>query len=273
MAMIRWAFDHQKINESYLTPPSKQAAAKRSNPSWTNATCLVIQEAGHPDFGKFLLAEQAGVPVPPGPPAMTEGCGTPTPIPDYVVIDQASGRPTHYSQSEEGTLFYSDKLNVDGTDILVKTSLQILKEEAYCYSYDQYAEATGLATDRINSLAEEFFKHGTKAATDHHVGVAMHSNGFYNSMAVIMLNALAMVFNLILTKTSGARRPVIDPLVAKTINGYPMSLENYIRTTIKRLAFDNSDVHTKARELGLISSEIRTLPVLIFSVRNLTLEI
>lgn len=192
MAMVRWAFEQKKINEAYLSAPSKEAAAKRKNPSWTNATYLVIQEPDHPDFGKFLRAEQIGLSSSSAPAAQAPAGGGPAPVPtpDYVVIDTASGKPMLYSQSEEGTILYSGKLNVGGTDVLVKTSLQLLMEEANRYTFNQYAEATGLAETKLLSLAKEFFNHGTKAATDHHGGVAMHANGFYSSLAVIMLNAL-----------------------------------------------------------------------------------
>ncbi len=195
MAMARWAFEQKKINEAFLSAPNKEAAAKRKNPSWTNATYLVIQEPGHPDFGKFLRAEQIGLPIPVAPAAKAaatsaNGAPAPAPVPNYVVIDKASGKPTLYNQSEEATLYYSAKLSVGGSDVLVKTSLQLFLEEANRYTFDQYAEATGLSNNKIFALAQEFFRHGTKAATDHHGGVAMHANGFYSSLAVIMLNAL-----------------------------------------------------------------------------------
>lgn len=191
MGMIRWAFEQKKINVDYLSLPNKEAATKRKNPSWTNATYLVIQEPGHPDNGKFLQAEQLGLKVPAVPTTPSTPSNTPVDTsPNYVVIDKATSNPTLYSESEEGVILYSGKLTVGGTDILVKTSLQILTEAASQYTHDQYAEITGLPKERILALAKEFFKHGTKAATDHHGGVAMHANGFYGSLAVIMLNAL-----------------------------------------------------------------------------------
>lgn len=193
MAMIRWAFEKKKINEAYLAVPSKEAAAKKKNPSWTNAAYLVIQESNHPDFGKFLRAEQIGLKVAGASSAAIPAGAPQTPqpaAPNYVVIDKGTGKPANYIESDEGTLLYSGKVTIDGQEVLVKTSLQILFEEANRFTYDQYAEACGVSKERISKLAEEFFKHGTKAATDHHGGVTMHTNGFYSSMAVIMLNAL-----------------------------------------------------------------------------------
>ncbi|HVJ48182.1 molybdopterin dinucleotide binding domain-containing protein [Desulfitobacterium sp.] len=186
MAMIRWAFEKKKINEVYLSIPSKEAATKKKNPSWTNATYLVIQEPNHPDFGKFLRAEQIGLKMPENnqPAANTQ------PNINYVAIDKATGNPENYAESDEGVLLYSGKLTIGGQEVLVKSSLQLLLEEANRFTFEQYAEACGLSKERIFKLAKEFFSHGTKAATDHHGGVSMHTNGFYSSMAVIMLNAL-----------------------------------------------------------------------------------
>lgn len=196
MAMVRWAFEKKKINEAYLSAPTKETAAKKKNPSWTNATYLVIQEPNHPDFGKFLLAEQMGINVPAAPTTTSSTIAgnaktnAQPPVPNYVVMDKATGKPVNYTGSEEGTILFSGKLTVAGQEVLVKSSLQILLDEANRLSYDQYAEACGVSKDRIFKLAKEFFSHGTKAATDHHGGVTMHTNGFYSSMAVIMLNAL-----------------------------------------------------------------------------------
>ncbi|GAB6174232.1 tetrathionate reductase subunit A [Paradesulfitobacterium aromaticivorans] len=176
MAMTRWAFEKKKINENYLALPNKTAAGKKKSPSWSNATYLVIQEPGHPDFGKFLRAEQIGLKA--------------APEPNYVIIDKASGKPTVYTESEEGVILYTGTVNINGSEVLVKTSLQILAEEAERYTFEEYSKATGIPQEKIFSLAKEFFSHGTKAATDHHGGVAMHSNGFYSSLAVITLNAL-----------------------------------------------------------------------------------
>lgn len=197
MAMIRWAFEQKKINEAFLAIPNKEAAGKKKSPSWSNATYLVIQEPDHPAFGKFLLAEQLGLSVktmtnPPATQTTATQAVVPAqaPVPNYVVIDKGTGQPAVYSLCEEGVILYSGRVSIDGKDVLVKTSLQILFEEANKYTDDQYVEATGISKDRIVKLAKEFFSHGTKAATDHHGGVAMHANGFYNSLSVIMLNAL-----------------------------------------------------------------------------------
>ncbi|WP_425807029.1 molybdopterin dinucleotide binding domain-containing protein [Desulfitobacterium sp. Sab5] len=191
MAMIRWAFEKKKINEAYLSAPSKDAATKKKNPSWTNATYLVIQEPNRPDYGKFLRTEQIGLKAKQILQPETNAQANAQPIDiNYVVIDKATGNPANYTESDEGVLLYNGKLTIEGQEVLVKSSLQILLEEANHFTFDQYAEASGVAKERIFKLAQEFFSHGTKAATDHHGGVTMHANGFYNSMAVIMLNAL-----------------------------------------------------------------------------------
>lgn len=179
MAMVRWAIENEKYNENYLLSPSKEAAQKKKFPSWTNATYLVIQEEGHADHGKFLLGEQIG---------LAEKADETNP--NYVVIDQKSGEPTLCKVAENGTLFYTGKIALGDAMVTVKSSLQILRDEATSYTYEEYAQESGLSQERLISLAKEYFNHGTKAATDHHGGVSMHSNGFYGSLAVATLNAL-----------------------------------------------------------------------------------
>ncbi|AHF07732.1 molybdopterin dinucleotide binding domain-containing protein [Desulfitobacterium metallireducens] len=194
MAMVRWAFEQKKINETYLSAPTKAAAAKKGNPSWTNATYLVIQEPDHPDYGMFLRAEQIGLKIPEKTqPAAANAQVAANPQPaaiNYVVMDKAMGNPMNATESNEGVILYSGKLRVGDQEVLVKSSLQILLDEANRFTFDQYAEACGVTKERIFKLSKEFFRHGTKAATDHHGGVSMHTNGFYSSLAVIMLNAL-----------------------------------------------------------------------------------
>lgn len=179
MAMVRWALENKKYNENFLISPNKQAAQKKKFPSWTNATYLVVQEEDHADFGKFILGEQIG---------LAEQANEANP--NYVVIDKESGKPTLYSATENGTLFYTGKISLGGQEVLVKTSMQILLDEANSFTYEEYAKEAGVSKERMISLAKEYFSHGTKSATDHHGGVAMHSNGFYGSLSVATLNAL-----------------------------------------------------------------------------------
>ncbi|NMA70082.1 MAG: tetrathionate reductase subunit TtrA [Desulfitobacterium sp.] len=179
MAMVRWAIENKKYNEDFLSSTTKEAAQKKKYPSWTNATYLVIQEEGHPNYGKFLLGEQIG---------LADGPNEETP--NYVVLDENTGELALYNATDKGTLFYSGKVKIGDQEVLVKTSMEILKDEANSFTYEEYAQESGLTVERIIGLAKEYFSHGTKAATDHHGGVSMHSNGFYGSLAVITLNAL-----------------------------------------------------------------------------------
>ena len=72
----------------------------------------------------------------------------------------------------------------------LKSSLQLLQDEAYQRSLDEYAQITGLKLQDIVDVAQEFTAHGKKAAVEFYRGAVKHTNGWYNAQALIALNYL-----------------------------------------------------------------------------------
>jgi anaerobic selenocysteine-containing dehydrogenase len=86
----------------------------------------------------------------------------------------------------EGDLLVSTTLN----EIEVKSGLQLLLNEAQTHTVDEWAKIAGVKAADIVDLAREFTSHGKKAVADIHRGVSQHTNGFYNVITWMTLNAL-----------------------------------------------------------------------------------
>jgi len=173
MGMIRWIFENTRYNEKYLSAVNQQSAAQMGYPSWTNAAYLIIDDPKHPNYRKFLRASDLGI-------------GTPE---EYVVMDRDTFQVSTNKKSKWGQILYKGEVKGKNGAIPVKTSLMALKENAEKFSLKEYSQKSGVPVEKITWLAQEFTRHGTRAGTDHHGGV-MHTNGFYSSLSIIMLNAL-----------------------------------------------------------------------------------
>ena len=180
MGMIRWILESKRFNEQFLKVPGKKAAALAGEPSWSNASHLVVVDEAHPLNGKFLRGSDLGL------------AGKEQDDP-FMVIDAASGALAQDEQAAEARIFYSGPVTVGGQQVAVKTSLQLLLEEAQKHTLAQYSAACGVPETTIVRLARDFTSHGRKAVADCHGGT-MHSNGFYTAYAIVMLNG--MVGNL-----------------------------------------------------------------------------
>jgi len=175
MGMMLWIFENKRYNEKYLSAVNKAAAGQIGYPSWTNASYLVIDDPKHPNYRKFLRASSLGI-------------GTEE---DFVVIDQETLKPSTDKKSKWGQILYKGEVtDVNGNKIAVKTSLMGLKENSEKKSLQEYSEVSGVPTDKIIWLAKEFTSRGARVGTDHHGGPSMHTNGFHNSLSIILLNAL-----------------------------------------------------------------------------------
>ncbi|GBF11259.1 molybdopterin dinucleotide binding domain-containing protein [Tepidibacillus sp. HK-1] len=175
MGMIRWIFENNRYNEKYLSAVNKETAASIGFPSWTNAAYLIIDDPAHPNYRKFLRANEIGL-------------GTEE---EYVVIDRDTLQPSTDKKSKWGQILFKGEIQgQNGNPIKVKTSLMALKENAEKYTLQQYSEKSGVPVEKIIWLADEFTKRGTRVGIDHHGGPSMHPNGFHNSLSIILLNAL-----------------------------------------------------------------------------------
>jgi tetrathionate reductase subunit A len=174
MGMIRWIIENERYNTRFLSCPNGDQAELAGEPSWSNATHLVVTDAGSPLSGTFLRAAAIGI-------GSAES---------MVVIDRESGKPVAQDRANgPAVLLYSGNVTIDGQQLGVKTSLQILFDEARKQTLEDYSAACGVPVETIVRLAREFTSHGRRAVADTHGGT-MHSNGFYTAYAIVMLNAL-----------------------------------------------------------------------------------
>lgn len=177
MAMLGWILENKRFNTAFLAIPGKKAAEAAGEPSWSNATHLVVVSEDHPRQGRFLRGTDLGL----------------DDQEHFMAIDEGSGRPVPATVNKSGRLFVDEAITIDGREVAVKSSLQLLLEETQKHTLRQYSEACGVAEQDIIKLAHDFTSYGRRAVADCHGGT-MHTNGFYTAYAVIMLNA--MVGNL-----------------------------------------------------------------------------
>ena len=181
MGMIRWLFENGRCDFNYLSQPNPALAQVAGEPSWSNATHLVVVEPKHPREARFLRGSDLGL-------RLSEDDRYQENDP-FVVLD-ARGKPVfHDKATAPAQLFVDTVLNVNGNQVRVKSSLQLLKEEAFKHQPQEYSELCGVPIDVIAGLAKEFSSHGKKAVAVAHGGM-MTGNGFYNAYAVMTLNVL-----------------------------------------------------------------------------------
>lgn len=172
MAMVRWIIDNNRYNAHYLSYSNQKTAEAAGELSHTDAACLVIVEPGHKDERAYLTATQAGL----GNNGEEQ----------QVVIGSDSGKPELASQARRVQYDYSGKVN----GIAVKSTFRLLSESAQNHSLAEYAQICGVDVDTIIEMAKEFTSHGRRACSEFYRGVVKHPNGFYNGIALHMLNLL-----------------------------------------------------------------------------------
>jgi len=206
MAMIRWILENKRYDAKFLAQPGPKAAKAAGETQWSNAAHLVIMQKDHPRVGHFLRASDMGWPVakyvaPAGKPEnpgkakarkaheAQEGI-----LNHFVVLDAASGKPQAHVTNAPAALFFSGTIETPKGPMMVKTSLQVLKEEAGKHTMEEYTAICGIPQQTIERLAHKFTSHGKKAAVDTHGG-AMTTNGFYTAFSILTLNTLIGNYN------------------------------------------------------------------------------
>jgi tetrathionate reductase subunit A len=175
LAMIRWIIENKRYDADYLSHPTQKAAEAAGELSHTDATHLVIDDPVHPEHGHFLTAKLAGFTG-----------GTQESELDRVVIDAARSAPLQAPDSPRAMIEYAGTVN----GVRVKSAFTRLSESAATHTLQQYAEICGIDGGKIVDLAREFTSHGRKATCEMYRGVCKHPNGYYNSVAVLLLNLL-----------------------------------------------------------------------------------
>lgn len=171
LAMIRWTIENKRYDAQYLNNANKAAALTDKEPTWTNASWLVKIKDGRPEA--FLRAKEIGL----------------TEEDRFVVLK--GGQPVAFDPYDtanpiEGDLFVDTQLG----GIKVKSGLQILWESASSQNLEEWSKVCDVPVRDIIELAQEYTRHGKKAAVDIHRGVSQHTNGFYSVFAWLALNLL-----------------------------------------------------------------------------------
>jgi anaerobic selenocysteine-containing dehydrogenase len=171
-AMIRWILENERYDARYLANANRAAAAEDGESSWTNGTHLVKVENGR--AASLLRASEAGIPGGDLPVVVVSGGRLVAVDPDDTV------RPV------EGDLF------VDRTvrGIRVKSALQLLRDEAFSRSYQEYEEITGVDSGKMAEVARELTSHGKRAGVELYRGPVQHTDGYYAGASIIALNVL-----------------------------------------------------------------------------------
>jgi tetrathionate reductase subunit A len=181
IAIIRWMFDHERYDKTFLRSANKAAATQVGEPSYANGTWLVeIGEDGRP--GRHARAADHGIAEAEQRDGYTE----------RFMIAMVNGVPTAIDPNSTtapvfGDLFVDTTLP-DGTR--VKSGLQLLAEAAREHTIEEWAEQCGVQAKTIEDVAWELTSYGKQAGVDIHRGPAQHTNGFYAVLAWMSINVL-----------------------------------------------------------------------------------
>jgi len=170
LGMARWIIDNRRYDERYLRNANKVAAEADGETTWTDATWLVVQEPADPNYRRYLRADAIG------------GSSD-----NYVVWDGSGPREVRPGVPVEGVL--------DTGEVIVggkrcKSVFTLFAERVRERTLAEYGEICGVAAATIADLAREFTAHGKRAATEHYRGAVQHTNGVYNALSIIALDAL-----------------------------------------------------------------------------------
>ena len=234
LALIRWVIENGKFDAKFLGAANKAAAAAVKEKSWSNATWLVkIDDKGEP--GKFLRGSEIGIP--------TEKRKTADGKAEWVFdpfVVALNGQPVAFDPNDDKNAVVGDLL-VDMTldKFKVKSSMQILWEEASSRTVEEWAEIAGVRASDLKTIADEFTSHGKKAAADIHRGVASHTNGFYSCGTWLNLNLLIGNYDWKGGMTAGA---TYDQTGAKDGQPYPLGKMHPGKTTTFGISIIRHDV-------------------------------
>lgn len=170
LGMARWMLEHGTFDAKYLANANPAAARAAGEPTWTDATRLVVVDPNRPDARRYLRADAIG--------------GNKDSYVAWLAgAAKEIGEAPLVGELEPG------EVQVAGRRC--KTAFQLLKERVFATPLARYAEACGLSTELIVSLASEFAAAGKQAVVNAYRGAVQHTNGVYNQLSINVLNTLA----------------------------------------------------------------------------------
>lgn len=165
MAIIRWIIENERYAKNYLEQPNLAQAKLSGEIHHSNATHLVIVQKDHPDYGKF---------------ARVDG---------EALVCSKSGKIQSHLINEPAKLFFDDKIDLNGEEVGVKSSMQLLKESAFEKSLKEYSKICGVSQKDIVWLGENFTKNGKKVNASVHGGM-MSTQAAMSTYSIFILNTL-----------------------------------------------------------------------------------
>lgn len=188
--------DNKKYDAKALQCANKAGAKAVGETSWTNSTWLVEIKDGHP--GKFVRASDLGIVAAEKRSEKDPADATKSiEYEEKFMVVMVDGKPVAVDPNDEknavqGDLFVDTEIAVGdtGKKVRVKTGLQIIKEDAFEKTFDEWCEVAGLDTNLCLRVVKELTSYGKKAVVDIHRGVAQHTNGFYNVLGWMTVNAM-----------------------------------------------------------------------------------
>lgn len=185
MGIARAILDAARHNVAYLMNANLAAATAAGEPNCTDATWLVIVQAGHANVGKFLTASEAGIVAPldaANPVCIAEGSS---------VVTEAAIKgavpPAVVGQLDPKDLG-QNYITVNG--IQCRTAFGLYDDRIHEKPLSEYATLAGVSVDTINTLATDLTSYGRKSSVWTYRGVVQHTNGTYAHLAVKILNLL-----------------------------------------------------------------------------------
>lgn len=187
LGMVRWMFENDALNTQFLSFPNQEAGVAGGYAAHTNASFLVIADESHPNYGLFMRAADAGLPLPEDAEAQAAAAaeeGLPEPQ-YYVVIDEETGKPALNTDSSSARVDFTGEV----AGIKVRSSLLYLKDSAFEHTMEEYEQITQVPVTEIERMANEFTSHGVKAAM-YGNGSTVMANGVDTAFGMRMMNAL-----------------------------------------------------------------------------------
>jgi anaerobic selenocysteine-containing dehydrogenase len=169
--MIRWIIENERYDKTFLKNATKGAAKKTGEKTITDASLLVKIIDGR--VAKFLRADEVGL-----------GSNT-----DFVTSINGKLVKANVNDSNKaviGDLKYTGKVK----GFKVKSAFQLVIDEAFSRSLDDWSKICDVKVETIIKLAKKFTSHGKKAVAELYRGAVQHTNGYYNAASIIYLNLL-----------------------------------------------------------------------------------
>lgn len=187
LAIIRWIIENKRFDAKFLANANRAAADAAGEPSFANSAWLVKMVDGKPT--NFVRASELGLPTEKRAYKTADGKDAEYTFDPMVVLKD--GKPVAFDPTDAKNPVTGDVLvsaTING--VQVKSSVQVLFEEASSRSIEEWAKLCDLKAADIIEVAKELTSHGKKAAVDIHRGVSQHTNGFFNVGVMYCLNML-----------------------------------------------------------------------------------